>query len=216
MTRPPARSRDAAYFAALYEANPDPWDFIGSAYEHRKYQATLAALEGRQFDRAFEIGCSIGVLTRLLAPRCASLLGADIVETALAEAKQRCADRSHVRFVNLRVPEQWPAGPPFDLILCSEMLYFLNPADIVRLAGRASDSLTPHGMILLVNYTEQIDEPCTGDQAAEIFIAATAGILIPTRHERHDKFRIDRLRRRRITGGTAHIHEIEELHDRNG
>jgi len=195
MTQSTKRSRDAAYFAALYAANPDPWDFAGSAYEHRKYAATMAALAGRRFGRGFEIGCSIGVLTRSLAARCDALLAADIVETALADARIRCADMAHVAFANLGVPQAWPAGAGFDLIVCSEMLYFLTPADIARVARLAADCLSATGVVLLVNYTGQIDEPCSGDQAAEIFIAAGCGALIPTLQQREETFRIDRLER---------------------
>jgi 2-polyprenyl-3-methyl-5-hydroxy-6-metoxy-1,4-benzoquinol methylase len=191
---PPPRSRDAAYFDALYKTNPDPWNFTGSAYEHRKYQATMAALEGRHFKRGFEIGCSIGVLTRRLAACCDDLLAADIAAAALAEAKRRCADMGHVRFANLRVPEQWPDGALFDLILCSEVLYFLSADDIERVAARAASSLSPGGIVLLVNYTEQIDEPCGGDEAAEIFIAAARGALSVGFHQRQDRFRIDLLK----------------------
>jgi cyclopropane fatty-acyl-phospholipid synthase-like methyltransferase len=199
MTGPAARSRDAAYFAALYAANPDPWDFAGSAYEHQKYAATMAALAGRRFGRGFEIGCSIGVLTRSLAARCDALLAVDIVETALADARMRCADMPHVAFANLGVPQAWPASAGFDLIVCSEMLYFLSPADIALVAGRASDCLSAAGVVLLVNYTGQIDEPCSGDQAAEIFIEAVRGTLVPTLQQRGETFRIDRLER--VNGG---------------
>ncbi|HQT85554.1 MAG: hypothetical protein B7Z58_08625 [Acidiphilium sp. 37-64-53] len=200
MTAPPWRSRDAAYFAALYDANPDPWNFIGSAYEHRKYQATMAALEFRRFDRAFEIGCSIGVLTRQLAPHCASLLAVDIVEAALAHARARCAALPHVRFAALRVPDAWPAGDMFDLILLSEVLYFLTPDDITRVAAHVTSTLAPGGIVLLVNYTEQIDEPCSGDQAAAHFIEAAAPRLRVDLQQRHQSFRIDRLH----MDGSAH------------
>jgi len=191
-----ASSRDASYFAALYNADPDPWNFVGSAYEHEKYQATIAALGGQRFGSAFEIGCSIGVLTRLLAPRCGKLLAVDIVERALVGARKRCADLANISFVNLRVPDQWPIAQNFDLILCSEMLYFLSPADTVRTADLAVASLNAGGVVLLVNYTEPVDEPCGGDQAAEIFIAAARDALVPTFQERQEKFRIDLLRRR--------------------
>jgi 2-polyprenyl-3-methyl-5-hydroxy-6-metoxy-1,4-benzoquinol methylase len=193
VTISPIPSRDAAYFAALYGANPDPWNFSGSFYERQKYQATIAALQGMHFNRAFEIGCSIGVLTQLLAPQCDFLLAADIVETALADARRRCAALPQVNFANLRVPEQWAAGPAFDLILCSEILYFLSPSDIVQVAHQILASLTPSGTVLLVNYTEPIDEPCGGDQAADIFIAAVSETLLPAYQQREAKYRIDRL-----------------------
>ncbi|MCW8306034.1 nodulation S family protein [Acidiphilium sp. PA] len=193
MTASPSRSRDAGYFAALYDANPDPWNFEGSAYELRKYRATLSALGGQQFNRALEVGCSIGVLTSLLAPRCVSLFAVDIVESALAAARVRCAAMAQVEFALLRVPEEWPAGQVFDLILLSEVLYFLTPADIGRVAAHVTNALAPGGSVVLVNYTEQIDEPCSGDQAADVFIAATQAQLRVGLHERHQAFRIDRL-----------------------
>jgi len=196
MTARNGRSRPAAYFEALYEANPDPWNFTGSAYEDQKYQVTLAALVGRRFARAFEIGCSIGVLTRRLAPLCDDLLAVDVVESALAAAQARCADMKQVRFSQTCMPDQWPAGQTFDLILLSEMLYFLSDRDIARLAQHVAASLVPGGIVLLVNYTARIDEPSSGDKAAEVFIAATRAALVPTLQERHERFRVDRLQPR--------------------
>ncbi len=193
MTSQTRLSRDAKYFKALYDADPDPWNFSGSQYEHQKYSATMAALAGKTFSRGFEIGCSIGVLTRILAPQCNELFAVDLVETALAAARARCCDMPNVTVANLRVPEEWPAAQKFDLILLSEVLYFLNKADIDLVAAHTIASLLPGGIVLLVNYTSQIDEPNSGDQAAEIFISATQATLSLSLHARHEKFRIDRL-----------------------
>jgi predicted TPR repeat methyltransferase len=184
-------SRPPDYFERLYAANPDPWDFETSAYEQEKYAATIAALEGRRFVNALEIGCSIGVLTARLAACCDRLLAVDVVDTALAKARARCAGFANVTFENRRLPRDWPAGA-FDLIVVSEVLYFLNREDIDLCATRAAVSLTPGGYALLVNYTEAIDEPCNGDEAAERFIAASR--LAPVGHVRREKYRIDLLR----------------------
>ena len=59
-----------SYFDAVYAASSDPWQFATSDYERAKYAATVAALPKPHFEQAFEIGCSIGVLTGLLAQRC--------------------------------------------------------------------------------------------------------------------------------------------------
>ncbi len=185
-------SRPPDYFERLYAANPDPWDFETSAYEQEKYAATMVALGGRRFGNALEIGCSIGVLTALLAACCDRLLAVDVVDTALAKARARCANFAHVRFETRRVPGDWPAGG-FDLIVVSEVLYFLNREDIDVCAARAVGSLAAGGYALLVNYTEAIDEPCGGDESAERFIAASRLALI--RHERREKYRIDLLRK---------------------
>jgi predicted TPR repeat methyltransferase len=182
-------SRDEAYFDRLYEANPDPWNFATSLYERRKYQASLRALGKRKFVAAFEIGCSIGVFTALLAPRCRTLLAVDTAAAPLRAAAQNCAALVQVKFEKRMIPRDWPTQK-FDLIVFSEVLYFLNAADVQRCAVLAREALLPGGRVLLVNYTAQIDEPCSGHEAAELFIAASAPL--PLRHHRCDPhFRID-------------------------
>ena len=57
------------YFDDLYRHHPDPWGFRTRWYETRKRQMTMAALPDRHYPSVFEPGCSIGLLTRLLAAR---------------------------------------------------------------------------------------------------------------------------------------------------
>jgi len=190
------KSRDAQYFESLYAANPDPWDFQTSPYEQQKYQATLAMLAGRRFSNALEIGCSIGVFTQMLAKQCDALLGVDLAATALAAAAARCGALPHIRFETRQIPADWPAQK-FDLMLFSEILYFLSPADIAATAALACASALPDGIALLVNYTEQINEPCSGDEAAAHFINAVSGCFERVDYARHEKFRIDLLRFRK-------------------
>ncbi|KPC81578.1 SAM-dependent methyltransferase, partial [Streptomyces sp. NRRL F-6602] len=66
----------------MYADAPDPWRLADRWYEHRKYTLTLASLPRRRYRRAFEPGCSVGVLTRMLAGRCEEVVAADRVATA--------------------------------------------------------------------------------------------------------------------------------------
>jgi SAM-dependent methyltransferase len=186
------RSRSAAHFRRLYDASPDPWGFVGNAYEQAKYRRTLEALDDRRFASGLEIGCSIGVLTRMLAPRCEALLGVDLVEQPLEAARARCADQPWVRFQRMQVPAAWPSER-FDLIVLSEVLYFLAPADIDRASRLVPTSLLPGACVILVNWLGQSDDPCSGDEAADRFIAATAGVLRVTRQVREPGYRLDLL-----------------------
>ncbi len=186
-------SRGPEYFEALYAANPDPWNFSKSKYEHEKYQATLKILGKRAFQSGFEIGCSIGILTKMLAARCQSLLAVDIVETALRAARENCSPLKHITFKKLQVPVEWPAEHKFDLIICSEILYYMSPDDISSVASLACKSLLNRGNILLINYTGQITEPCSGDRAAEIFIREAGGCTMLRRQIRKETFRVDLL-----------------------
>ncbi|ONG47237.1 hypothetical protein BKE38_24410, partial [Pseudoroseomonas deserti] len=128
-------SLPAAYFEALYAGDPDPWDFRTSDYEAAKYAATLAALPRPRYAAALEVGCSIGVLTKMLAPRCDRLLAIDGSARALATARRDCGPLPGLAFEQREVPRQWPAGR-FDLILLSEVIYYWDAEDLDRVAGQ--------------------------------------------------------------------------------
>jgi SAM-dependent methyltransferase len=183
-------SRPAAHFERLYQSNPDPWSFTTSTYEQAKYQRTLAALGDRRFASGLEVGCSIGVLTQMLAPRCDTLLGVDIVDTPLQIARTRCAVFPRVRFLRMQVPAEWPSQR-FDLIVFSEVLYFLTSSDISLCAARTVTSLLPGGIVVLVNWLGPTDDPTTGNDAADHFIAAAARRLTSRRQARHEGYRLD-------------------------
>ena len=61
-----------------------PWGFADRWYEQRKYALTVASLPRPRYRRAFEIGCSVGVLTALLGERCGELLAVDVAAAAVA------------------------------------------------------------------------------------------------------------------------------------
>jgi hypothetical protein len=58
----------------MYAASPDPWGFTSRWYEARKSAITMAMPPKPHYRDAFEPGCSIGMLSDLLAPRCGRLL----------------------------------------------------------------------------------------------------------------------------------------------
>ena len=178
---------DPGYFERLYARDPDPWRFATSEYERDKYAATLAALPPRRFERGFEIGCSIGVLTRQLSERCDALLAVDVSDIALDQARERCPGAS---FANMDLRSEWPEGQ-FDLILFSEVLYYLGLDGIRRVARHTVESLAPGGAVGLVNWFGPTDGACTGDEAAELFIAETASRLVPYAQSRAEKYRLD-------------------------
>jgi SAM-dependent methyltransferase len=178
------------HFDRLYASDPDPWKFATSDYERDKYAATLAALPRPRYARAFEVGCSIGVLTRQLAARCDAIIAVDVAEAALQSAVARCRDLPGVQFARMVVPHDWPEGK-FDLILFSEVLYYLTAADRLTAARLSLQNLLPGGTIVLVNWHGPTDGDCLGDDAADQFITACAPALRPILQQRAEKYRID-------------------------
>ncbi len=178
------------YFERLYQSDPDPWRFATSDYEREKYAATLAALPRPHFARGFEVGCSIGVLTRQLAARCDTLVAVDVAETALAQARERCAGLDGVQVARMAVPGEWPDGG-FDLVLFSEVLYYLGLNGIGEAAQRTLACLEPGGAVLLVNWRGPTDGACSGEDAADRFIAACEGKLRHAGLDRAERYRLD-------------------------
>jgi SAM-dependent methyltransferase len=183
------------WFEELYARTPDPWGLATSPYEQAKYQATVAALGKPRFAHGFELGCSIGVLTEQLAAHCDALLAVDVAQAALDQARRRCAHLPQVRLQRLHAPAQWPEGA-FDLIVLSEVLYFLAAADIQHCARRAMHAAPPGGTVLLVNWLGDNDRPVDGNAAAELFIAGCAGQAELDLHSARPLYRIDRLIKR--------------------
>ena len=192
MSRP--ASLPPAYFERLYAADIDPWRFESSAYERDKYAHTMDALGGRRFAAGFEVGCSIGVLTARLAGQCERLLSVDVADAALARARERCRGDAHVQFERRSIPADWPDAR-FDLIVLSEVLYYLAPADIARAAEATVRSLLPGGVVLMVHYTDPTDYPVSGDEAVRLFEAGCGPLVVPVRRERRPRYRLDRLDR---------------------
>jgi cyclopropane fatty-acyl-phospholipid synthase-like methyltransferase len=192
---PPGETLQPAYFDAIYASDLDPWKFASSAYERNKYAATLAALPRPRYNSAFEVGCSIGVFTRDLASRCDTLLAVDAAAAPLREAARRCAGLSMVRFEHMFAPDEWPDAI-FDLIVLSEVVYYLDAKDVSRLAERVSKTIARNGDIILVHWTGKTDYPLTGDEAVELFIAAMGASVLVQRQDRSKAFRLDVLQHR--------------------
>ena len=178
-----------SYFEKLYAASNDPWNFSASDYERQKYEATLAAM-GTGHRRALEIGCSIGVFTRLLAERCSRLVAVDIADGALRQARRRCADQPHVEFRRLALPGAMPSGQ-FNLVVLSEVGYYWTLSDLDRFAGWLTGALTACGLCTLVHWTGETDFPLTGDQVHDRILDLTRGSLEPRQHFQNEHYRLD-------------------------
>jgi len=153
------------YFRDLYSASPDPWGLTDRWYEARKYALSVALLPRERYGAAFEPGCSIGVLTTVLAPRCGSLLSCDAVQDAVASARDRTTALPNVRVEHRIIPRDWPAAG-FDLIVFSEFLYYFGDADLEQVLRLAVGSLRPDGHLLSVHWRHPASHhPRTGDEA---------------------------------------------------
>ena len=152
------------YFDQLFAGNDDPWAFRQRWYERRKRALTLAVLTRPRYTSIFEPGCANGELSAELAPRCDRLVCCDTAAAAVALAKNRLLGFAHAQVHQSRLPEQWPTEP-FELIVLSELCYYLDAEDLHRLVDCALASLTDNGQLLACHWRPAIDGcPQTAEQ----------------------------------------------------
>jgi hypothetical protein len=176
------------YFDEMYDGASDPWDFESSPYEQRKYALTDACLPNLRYQSAFEPGCSIGVLSEILAGRCDHLLATDIIPAALERATARLANHPHVVVEERAIPENWPSGC-FDLVVLSEIAYYFDVPDLRRIMSLLLESTSPGAHVVGVHWRGRTDYPLNGDEAHEI-IDSTAGVR-PVAHYMEAEFLLD-------------------------
>jgi glycosyltransferase involved in cell wall biosynthesis/peptidoglycan/xylan/chitin deacetylase (PgdA/CDA1 family) len=165
------------YFEDIFSVE-DPWCYT-SPYEETKYQQTLELLQGLRVGKALELACAEGHFTTQLAQRVDQLIAADISPTALARAAKRCEHLATVEFQLIDVRTD-PLPSQLDLIVCSEVLYFLDDESALRsLAGRLTAALNPGGHLVTAHAAVTRDNPdSTGFPWERPFGAARIGEIL--------------------------------------
>lgn len=130
MTDPaPGRARAALDFERLYVADPDPWEVGTSWYERRKIALVLGCLRRERYAQAWDAGCGTGHLTVGLAGRCERVLATDASTEAVRITRARVAEWPGVGCVRSALPAAPTADVRPDLIVLSEVLYYLDADD---------------------------------------------------------------------------------------
>lgn len=155
------------HLQGLYAETSDPWNFDHSPYEQEKFAATRAALSRDGYRAAFELGCGNGALATHLSDLCQRYTGMDAVATALRAARARLPQ---ARFVQGFYPGPLPEGD-FDLLILSEVLYFLD-AEGLRQLARDITARWSQAEVLCVTWLGPTGNPLGGAEALEIFTQA--------------------------------------------
>ena len=194
--RKPATIND---FEAKYQQNSDPWDYRGSWYEQRKYAVTLACLPRPRYRLVWEPACSIGVLTGLLAQRADRVLASDASATAVAAARaaHHPGETGEIDWSVQTLPAPAPCGPgQADLVMLSEILYYLPPNDFRRVLRQLAQATTAGGRIVLLhhlmNFDDAAQKPALAQARAAAFLARTMRPVFAEHHGRYQALAFER------------------------
>lgn len=192
-------------FERIYQAHQDPWRCESNWRERAKYARTIGVLGARRYRRALEVGSGIGVLTHELSRRCDAVVALEPSTTALSRAALRLRGSPNVEFVQGALPGGLPAGP-FDLVVCSEVLYYLNERLLNQSLGEIERRLAAGGTLITVHYapsrcsrllsrvrrrgSPHPPAPLSGERVHELLRKHTR--LGQSIHERHSTYLLDR------------------------
>ncbi|MBB2944443.1 trans-aconitate methyltransferase [Actinoplanes lutulentus] len=190
---PPETTVSLDYFTGLYLAKDDPWDVATKWHNQRKYAVTLASLPRERYERCYEPGASIGLFTRMLAPRCDTILATDSVEEAVQQARDNTADLPNVTVERAMVPADMPSGT-FDLVVIGDLLYYLSAADLDAFLTGLLDRLEPGGDLVSLHFRNRDSDGDYDGHHVHETLAALPGLDRLIHHE-DEWFLLDVLRR---------------------
>jgi trans-aconitate methyltransferase len=185
----------AADFEAKYRIDPDPWRTLTDPYESHKRELTLAACGPGPFSSACDLGAGTGVLAAALAPRCDRLLALDGAPTAVAEAQRRLVPFPHAEARVATLPDGLPTGP-LDLVVASEILYYLDNGSFHMVLDWLPNALTRGGCVVAVHWTGSAPDLQRSADEVGTALATTPGLrMIEDGAEATEGFRLDILER---------------------
>jgi 2-polyprenyl-3-methyl-5-hydroxy-6-metoxy-1,4-benzoquinol methylase len=149
------RLKAQSFFDDLWTRG-DPWELETSSFEHQRYKRLLSMLDRPRYGRALEIGCGAGTFTRRFASLTDQVLALDVSSDAIAKARAAQGVSQQVEFRAANIMDYDPkTEAPWDLIIMSDMVYFLGwlyPLfDIGWLAMDLFAATRPGGQLLLAN-----------------------------------------------------------------
>lgn len=183
-------STSQEFFDQKYREDRDPWNFACNAYEQGRYEIIMKAISHRRYQRAFEPGCSLGILTRRLGTICDQVIAMDISETAVTLAREHCDGLSNVDIMRGSFPTDLPAGT-FDLLLLSEIGYYFTEQQLRNAATALVAKTRRSGTVVATHWLGTSDDHLlSGDRVHEV-LRSLDGLSLE-HEERHPGFRLDR------------------------
>lgn len=175
------------HLQGLYADSVDPWGFENSSYEQAKFKATRRSLSRKSYRSAFELGCGNGQLALHLFDICQEYTGMDAVGKAVDAARNTVPSANFLTgFYPCPLPED-----DFDLLIFSEILYFLDQQSIGRLSLEVASNW-PEAEIICVSYLGPSGNQLEGNDSVAMFMTDLAATHDFEPTDQTERYRIDR------------------------
>ncbi len=176
-------------FDVLYRSTNDPY---GSAlpqfrYQRRKYHSLLSILPRRPYGDVLDIGCGLGVFSRILAPHAERVLGIDVSQHAVSQARSLSAGLDNLHFEQGDI-QCFDSPRRFSLVVLADVIYYLptlTDVFVQALAAKLTALLEPGGLLLLVNhFFFAVDRPSRMTRRIHNVFRASSYLAVVSEHRR--------------------------------
>jgi cyclopropane fatty-acyl-phospholipid synthase-like methyltransferase len=150
----------------------DPFGFDLHPEERLKFDRTLEVCGEGPLGRVLELGCAVGSFTESLAPRASDVLALDVSQAAVDQVARRLRDHPNVRAKAMAIPAEFP-DETFDLVVASDVLYYLSVEELQHCLARIEASLAEGGGFVAVHYVPRMGSVLNGDEAHDLLAAHT-------------------------------------------
>lgn len=181
---------DVEGFEEKFQQNPDPWDYERSPFEAFKRNVLLAACGDGVYGRGLELGCANGVTTQRLSRICLQLDALDASPSAISNAASRDYTSRQPHFFKVTLPCKFPRNR-YDLIVISEVAYYLQRQDLLLVCQAVVNALAPGGRLVLLHHlTPFADAAQVPAQAQEVMVRFFSRACGRLRRQRLGKFEV--------------------------
>lgn len=150
----------------------DPFGFDRNPEESLKFARTLEVCGAGRYGRVLELGCAVGSFTEVLTERADDVLALDVSQAAVDQVALRLQDHSNVRTRAMDIPAEFPEET-FDLVVASDVLYYLSVEKLRHCLTRIEASLADGGAFVAVHYVPRMGSVLNGDEAHDLVASNT-------------------------------------------
>lgn len=164
---------DLTGFERTFKGSDDPWRTFSDRDEALKRRAILHGIGAGPIGRVLELGAGNGSNSAAIARRALRLDATEGTRAGTELAAAAVAGRDRARAIRLAVPARFPRAT-YDVAVIAELLYYLSPADMDRVAHDLAAALRPGGTLVLAHHRIDFHDFAQHAQAIhERFLRAT-------------------------------------------